>query len=276
MTPVVLPGSGSPVGAAPTVAAILRAAAEHLAAARIATARQDAEALLAHALGTTRLGLYIEGRMAVPAGAQGAFESLLARRARHEPLQYLLGAVEFCGLALTVGPGVFIPRPETEELVERAAALGPAGAATVVDLCTGSGAIACALATRRPGWVVWAVDRAPRALACAHANVTRLGLGARVRVLDGDLFAPLPAHLAAEGVDLIVTNPPYLATPVLPELPVEVRDWEPREALDGGVDGLAVIRRLLAGGARLAPPGRAGARRDRRGARRRRDRAGRR
>ena len=258
MTPVVLPGSGSPVGAAPTVAAILRASAEHLAAARIATARQDAEALLAHALGTTRLGLYIEGRIAVPAGAQGAFQSLLARRARHEPLQYLLGAVEFCGLALTVGPGVFIPRPETEELVERAAALGPAGAATVVDLCTGSGAIACALATRRPSWVVWAVDRAPHALACAHANVTRLGLGARVRLLDGDLFAPLPAHLAAEGVDLIVTNPPYLATPVLLELPAEVRDWEPREALDGGVDGLAVIRRLLGEApAWLRPGGRA-------------------
>jgi release factor glutamine methyltransferase len=183
--------------------------------------------------------------MAVPPAIQVVFWTLLDRRARHEPLQYLLGEAEFCGLTLTVGPGVFIPRPETEELVDRAAALGPAAAATVVDLCTGSGAIACALATRRPAWVVWASDTAPRALACAQANVTRLGLGARVRVLDGDLFTPLAAHVASGGVDLLVTNPPYLATPGLPDLPAEVRDWEPREALDGGVDGLAVIRRVL-------------------------------
>lgn len=258
MTPVVLPASGFPAVAPPTVAAVLRAASERLAAAGIATARPDVEALLARALGTTRLSLYTEGRTAVPGVAHGAFEALLARRARHEPIQYLLGEAEFCGHALTVGPGVFIPRLETEELVGRAAALGAAGAATVVDLCTGSGAIACALAARRPAWHVWAVDTAPRALACARANVARLGLGARVRVLDGDLFAPLTAHLAAGEVDLVVANPPYLATPGLPDLPVEVRDWEPRAALDGGVDGLAVVRRLLREApAWLRPGGRA-------------------
>ena len=114
-----------------------------------------------------------------------------------------------------------------------------------VDLCTGSGAIACALVARRPAWRVWAVDTAPRALACARANVVRHGLDARVHVLDGDLFAPLPAALAPAGVDLVVANPPYLATSGLPDLPAEVRDWEPREALDGGVDGLAVVRRVL-------------------------------
>ena len=127
----------------------------------------------------------------------------------------------------------------------------------MVDLCTGSGAIACALATRQPAWQVWAVDLAPPALACARANVARLGLGARVRVLEGDLFAPLP-QLAAGGVDLVVANPPYLATPGLPDLPVEVRDWEPREALDGGIDGLAVVRRVLRDApAWLRPGGRA-------------------
>jgi release factor glutamine methyltransferase len=230
---------------AATVAAVLRAAHERLAAAGIATARQDAEALLARALGTTRLALYTEGRAPVPAAAHRVFEGLVTRRARHEPVQYLLGEAEFCGLALAVGPGVFIPRPETEELVERAIARGPAGPATVLDLCTGSGAIACALAARRPAWAVWAVDTAWSALACARANVERLELAERVQILEGDLFAPLVPHLPAGKVDLVLANPPYLEAPALPSLPVEVRDWEPRGALDGGMDGLAVVRRLL-------------------------------
>jgi release factor glutamine methyltransferase len=247
MSASVLPGSGL---AAPAVGAVLRTAQERLARAGIATARQDAELLLGRTLGVSRLALYTEGRTPMPAAAHEGFEALLVRRLGHEPLQYLLGETEFCGLVLTVSAGVFIPRPETEALVDRAIALGPAGAATVVDLCTGSGALACALAARRPAWTVWAVDRAPRAVACARANVERLGLGARVRILEGDLFAPLAPHLAARGADLIVANPPYLTASGLPSLPAEVRDWEPREALDGGVDGLAVVRRVLG----AAPP----------------------
>jgi release factor glutamine methyltransferase len=244
MSATVLPGSDRPA-AATTVAAVLRAAHERLAAAGLATARQDAEALLGRALRTTRLALYTEGRAPVPAAADRAFEALVIRRAGHEPLQYLLGEAEFCGLAVAVGPGTFIPRPETEELVDRAAARGPAGVATVVEPCTGSGAIACALAARRTAWDVWAVEAAPRALACARANVERLGFAGRVRVLDGDLFAPLALHLPARGADLVVVNPPYLETAALPSLPVEVRDWEPRAALDGGADGLTVVRRVL-------------------------------
>jgi len=244
MSATVLPGSERPA-TVKTVASVLRAAHERLAAAGLATARQDAEALLGRALRTTRLALYTEGRAAVPAAASRAFEALVTRRVGHEPLQYLLGEVEFCGLALTVGPGVFIPRPETEELVDRAALRGPAGVATVVELCTGSGAIACALAARRAAWAVWAVDAATPALACARANVERLGLAGRVRVLAGDLFAPLAPHLPARGADLVVANPPYIETAALPSLPVEVREWEPRAALDGGADGLAVVRRVL-------------------------------
>jgi release factor glutamine methyltransferase len=243
MTPAVV-ATGSSV--TPTVAGILRAGGDRLAAAGLATARQDAEVLLARALGTTRLGLYTNGQAPVSGPGGAVFEALVARRARHEPVQYLLGEAEFCGLVLALGPGVFIPRPETEALVERALALGPPEEATVLDLCTGSGAVACALATRRPGWTVWAVEQAPQVAHCARANVRRLGLEGRVRVREGDLFEPLRGSVAAGAADLVVANPPYLATPILPALPVEVRDWEPQAALDGGPDGLDVIRRLLA------------------------------
>ena len=240
---------------APTVAEALRAARDELARAALPTARPDAEALLARVLGTTRLGLYTTGRARVPDPARAAFETLVARRARHEPLQYLLGEVEFCGLLLALGPGVFIPRPETEGLVDRALALPLAGAAVVVDLCSGSGAIACALAARRPGWTVWAVEQTRPAAECARANVRRLGLEGRVQVRQGDLFGPLREAVAANGADLVVANPPYLATPLLATLPVEVRDWEPPTALAGGPDGLDVVRRLIADAPAWLRPG---------------------
>jgi release factor glutamine methyltransferase len=240
----VRPASAVTLPGVPTLARVLRAAEERLGAAGLATPRPDAEALLARALGTARLGLYTGDRAPVPGAGLATFEMLLSRRLRHEPIQYLLGETEFCGLVLRVEPGVFIPRPETEELVDRALRLAPRDAATVLDLCTGSGAIACALAAQRPGWTVWAVERAAPALACARDNVDRLGLAGRVRVVEGDLFTPLAGRVP-EGVALLVANPPYLDTAMLPALPVEVRGWEPREALDGGPDGLAVIRRLL-------------------------------
>lgn len=243
MTPAVAATLG-PTGT-PTVATALHVAGERLAQVGIATARQDAEVLLARALGTTRLGLYTTGSGPVPQATLEAFEALVARRARHEPLQYLLGEAEFRGIVLELGPGVFIPRPETEALVDRALALGPPDVATVLDLCAGSGAIACAVGRRRPEWTVWAVDRAAAALDCARANVRRLGLDGRIQVLEGDLFEPLRDRVPAGAVDLVVANPPYLPAPILPVLPVEVRDWEPRAALDGGPDGLDVIRRVL-------------------------------
>jgi release factor glutamine methyltransferase len=257
MSPAAAEGSGTAVAppAAPSVAALLRAATARLAAAGIPTARQDAETFLARALGVSRLGLYTTARGPVPDAARVAFESLLERRARHEPVEYLLGEAEFSGVTLGLGPGVFIPRPETQTLVERALALGLPGEATVVDLCTGSGAIACALAASRPGWTVWAVEQATPAVACARANVRRLGLDGRVHVLAGDLFTPLGGRVVAGAADLIVANPPYLAGPLLVTLPIEVRDWEPRAALDGGVDGLDVIRRVLAHAPEWLRPG---------------------
>jgi release factor glutamine methyltransferase len=238
-----------------TVGAVLRDAVARLGAAGIATARQDAEILLAHVLGTSRLALHTVPARVMAGADLGRLEGLLARRARHEPLQYLLGTEEFAGLHLTVGPGVFIPRPETEILVERAVARCPAGPALVVELCTGSGAVACALAVRRPEVLVWAVEREPAAAAWARANVAAHGLAPRVTVVEGSLFGPL-AGLGLDGrVDLVVANPPYIARPALADLPAEVRGWEPAAALDGGPDGLAVIGRILDQAPAVARPG---------------------
>lgn len=232
----------------------LREAVARLAAAGIATARPDAELLLAHVLGATRLALHLGSGRELAPDELARFEALLGRRAGHEPLQYLLGMEEFRGLRLAVGPGVFIPRPETELLVERALAVAPAGAGVALELGTGSAAIACALAREHPGLAVWAVELAPEAARWARLNVERLGLGDRVAVLEGDLFAPLAGRGLARACDLVIANPPYIATPALAALPSEVRDWEPPLALDGGPTGLAVIARILAGAPAYARP----------------------
>ena len=237
------------------VGSLLRDATAQLRRAGIATARQDAELLLARVLATTRLALHLAPGRALDSAALERFAALLARRAGHEPLQYLLGVEEFAGLVLAVGPGVFVPRPETELLVERALAALPHAPALAVDLCTGSGAVACALAVRRPALSVWAVELSAGAAAWARANVERLGLAGRVAVREGDLFEPLAGLDVAGRVDLVVANPPYLAGPTLGDLPSEVRDWEPARALDGGPDGLAVIARILAEAPAVVRPG---------------------
>lgn len=237
--------------------ALLRQAVVRLRAAGLATAQLDAELLFARALGTSRLALHLEPGRALSAPAEARVEALVARRERQEPLQYILGETDFCGLSLRVGPGVFIPRPETELLVERAVAACPAGPGIVLDLCTGSGAVACAVAARRPAAAVWAVERSAPALAWARENVGRLGLDTRVTVLAGDLLSPLtgPGAPLAGRCDVVVANPPYLGRTTLAALPEEVRGWEPEEALDGGVDGLAVIARILAGAPAALRPG---------------------
>jgi release factor glutamine methyltransferase len=239
--------------AEPRVSQVLRDAVARLRDASIATARQDAELLLARVLGTTRLALHLEPARRVEPEPLIELEALLARRAGHEPLQYVLGIEEFAGMRLAVGPGVFVPRPETELLAERAAVRCPGGPALVLDLCTGSGAVACALAVRRPECAVWAVELSPAAARWARANVEAVGVAGRVRVVEGDLFGPV-AHLGGSA-DLVVANPPYIADAAWPGLPGEVRDWEPSLALAGGPDGLAVVRRILADAPRFARPG---------------------
>ena len=232
--------------------ALLAAGVRALDAAGLATARQDAEWLLAAELGVSRFVLYTDPPP-ISEGDARRYAEALTRRAAHEPLQHLLGWEEFRGLRLRVAPAVLIPRPETELLVEWALELLPPGA-TVCDLGTGSGCIACAIAAVRPDVRVLAVERSAAARAVAAQNVAALGLGDRVIVLAGDLFAPLGSRRGA--VDAIVANPPYIPTGAWPALPVEVRAWEPRAALDGGPDGMAVSRRIITGApAVLAPHG---------------------
>ncbi|MBX3026475.1 peptide chain release factor N(5)-glutamine methyltransferase [bacterium] len=235
-----------------TAAALLRAASERLAAAGIETARLDAEVLLAHALGIGRAALY--ARLREPADGAG-FEALLARRLRREPIAYIVGEQELWSLPFLVTPDVLIPRPETELLIAtglRWIAALPRGRApaTALDLGTGSGCIAVALAHELPALVLAAVDLSPAALAVARRNAQRHGVAERIRFLAGDLYEPLSAGAT---FDLIVSNPPYLAPgdAASPETACE-----PPTALFAGADGLDVIRRVVAGApSRLAPAG---------------------
>lgn len=172
-------------------------------------------------------------------------EVLVARRVAGEPLEYVVGWVAFDGLRVAVEPGVFVPRQRTSYLVERAAlALAGADGATVLDLCCGSGALGLALAQRHTGTVLHATDNDPIAVACAARNLAPIGGIAHL----GDLDAPLPAALRGE-VDVILANVPYVPTAAIALMPPESRDHEPLGTVDGGPDGLDVLRRVAA----LAP-----------------------
>jgi release factor glutamine methyltransferase len=186
-----------------------------------------------------------------------ALQAMVARRVAGEPLQYVVGWAPFGRLRLLVGPGVFVPRPETEGLADRAGTRlraaaptdrgtpsgfpGPLRAPIAVDLCTGSGAIACFLAAEVPDARVLATELDPAALAWARRNTERWG----VELLAGDLDAPLPGELAGR-VDVLCANVPYVPSGAIPTLPRDVRDHEPRLALDGGPDGLDLLRRVAA------------------------------
>jgi len=221
--------------------------------------RLTAELLLAHALGCDRVRLYLDFDKPLGDPELGRFRELVKRRAAGEPTAYLTGAREFYGHRLAVDARVLIPRPETEQLVEAAlaelAARPPAGEgaapAAALDLGTGSGGLAIALALGRPGLQVTAVDVSPGALEVARANAAALGAAAAVTFLQGDLFGPVPP---GARFDVIVSNPPYVPSGELPGLSREVRR-EPALALDGGPDGLAVLRRLVAAAPRFLTPG---------------------
>jgi release factor glutamine methyltransferase len=180
--------------------------------------------------------------------------SLVDRRVGGEPLEQVLGWAEFYGRRFTVDPGVFVPRRRTEWLVRQAAAAAPTGGAVLVDLCCGSGAVgaavAAALAAAGCPVELHAADLDPAAVACARRNLAGTG----GRVYQGELYRPLPARLRGR-VDLLVANVPYVPTGEIGLLPAEARLHEPRLALDGGPDGLAVLRRLAAGAARWLAPG---------------------
>ncbi len=192
-----------------------------------------------------------EARLLVAAAASpGELDALVARRVAGEPLEYVLGWAEFCGLRIAVEPGVFVPRRRTEFLVEQAAELARPGARVVVDLCCGSGAVGAALAAILADVSLYAVDLDPTAVRCARRNVAAAG----GRVYQGDLYAPLPAELRGR-VDVLLANAPYVPTEAVSLMPPEARLHEARVALDGGVDGLDVLRRVAAEAAQWLAPG---------------------
>lgn len=232
-------------------------ASSYLEAHGAAEPRASAELLLMHALGIDRASLLRDWREPVPDDRLGEWAAMVRRRAAGEPVQYITGEQWFFGLPFTVTPAVLIPRPETELLVEAvletADRLWPddgAGAAPrlhVADIGTGSGAIAVALAVRRPHWRLFATDLSPDALAVARANAERHGVAERITFLAGDLLEPFAAGgRDARKLDIVVSNPPYIPSSDLAGLQREVRDYEPRLALDGGPDGLDPYRRMAA------------------------------
>ena len=208
----------------------------------------DAELLLAEALRIPRARLRSHPEQRPDAAAASRFAGLIERRISGEPVAYLLGRKGFWSFELGVGPAVLVPRPETELLVERALALRPEAHGRIADLGTGSGAIALALATERPGWQVVATDLSPEALALARANAEALGC-ARVAFAQGSWCAALPAG----AFDLLVSNPPYIAAD---DPALEALHCEPRLALTPGTDPMACLRAIIgAAPAHLAPGG---------------------
>jgi release factor glutamine methyltransferase len=212
----------------------LHSATDGLAAMGVDEPRLDAELLLAEAMGCERAELIAESGAEVPAAAARLFGEMVRRRLRREPVAYILGRKGFRNLDLAVDSRVLIPRPETELLVELAVELRPA---RVLDVGTGSGAIALAIADELPECEVTATDTSPAALEVARANAERLGLAGRVRFVAGTL---------PEGsFDLVLANLPYVAEREWPSLQPELTQWEPREALLAGADGLDAYRAFI-------------------------------
>lgn len=229
----------------PDIAAALREGAAALAPVTD-TPHLEAEVLLAHVTGLTRTAILAHPERPLSPEEQARYEDLLARRAAGIPLPYLTGRVEFFGLDFVITPDVLIPRPETETLVERALAWDPQ---TVVDVGTGSGCVAVALAVQLPRARIYATDLSRAALWVAAENARRHGVADRIHFLQADLASPLKGP-----VDMLVSNPPYVAQEEWALLPESVREHEPRLALDGGPGGLRVVRRLLADAVRLLRP----------------------
>jgi release factor glutamine methyltransferase len=204
----------------------------------VENARLEAEWMLCSALGMDRVGLYVNHDKPLSASELTSFRTMVGRRARREPLQYILGSQDFFGLDFVVSPGVLIPRHDTEVLVQEALSRS-SSRARILDIGVGSGCIAVALAKSLPDAELIGTDSSPEALALAarNANLNAVSL----QLLRGSLFEPV----AGQRFDLIVSNPPYIPTADLPGLQPEVRDYEPRGALDGGSDGLDLYRRII-------------------------------
>lgn len=214
--------------------------------------RLEAQILLAHALGCSKIDLYVRHEEEPPEAKRTAFRDMIKKRSEGMPVAYLVGFREFYSLPFAVSPAVLIPRPETETLVLQA--LGVLASATsprVLDVGTGSGCIAISIARQKKSAQITAVDVSADALAIASANAAKHGVADRVTTMQGDLFGAVVGRM----FDLIVSNPPYIAHAEFAGLDQGVRDFEPRQALDGGVDGLDFYRRIASEASNYLKPG---------------------
>jgi release factor glutamine methyltransferase len=235
-----------------TVVEMIQWTAEYLGGKNVHNARLNAELLLAGVLGLKRLDLYLQFDRPLRPEELAEFKERLRRRAKREPLQYIDGTAAFRDLVLRVDPRVLIPRPETEVLVQEVLDWArPRSDLVAVDVGTGSGAIALALATEGPFSRIVATDAQADALAAARENHAHAAPDAPVEFRLGDLLAPV----RGEAFDVVVSNPPYVGSEEAASLDPEVRDWEPATALFAGVGGLDVIRRLVPQAAQALKPG---------------------
>lgn len=234
----------------PTLEEVLESAVARLTAAGSDEPQANAEWLLACALGMTRTHLLLSRAERITPDQAAVYEQMLARKAAGEPLSHIVGFQPFCGLDIHVTPEVLTPRPETEELVDLVSArYERRGAYRFLDMCTGSGCIALALADRFPKALITAVDISPKALRVAQENAKRLRLEEHIQFLQSDVWENVQ-----DTFDLIISNPPYIPSDIVDTLTPEVLH-EPRLALDGGADGLDVVRPLCSLAADYLNPG---------------------
>jgi len=231
-----------------TIRELIQVTSEYLDGKGVESAKLNAERLLADVLGLSRIELFYQHDRPVLGAELDNYRDLVRRRAQGEPLQQILGETEFYSRVFKVEPGVFIPRPETERLVEEAVALvAPPDrrllAPVAVEIGCGTGIIGISLALDVPRLNVYATDVNPAAIQLTKHNAHTLGADPRVHVLQGNRFDPLPDHLKGQ-VDLVVSNPPYIRAADIPGLAIEVSGHDPAEALDGGKDGLVFYRAL--------------------------------
>lgn len=237
----------------PSVLEIIQKSSEFLSARGVESARLNAELLIGHALELKRMQLYLQFERVLTEPELEKIRPLVKRRSQREPLQYIIGTVEFGGLKLKVDRRALIPRPETELLIEKIVGLCVQPPQSVLDLGTGTGAIALALAKAFSEAQITAVDVSPEALALAAENVLASGFGPRVRLINSAWFKELQPE---DRFELIVSNPPYLTDAETDAAAPEVRGHEPRSALVGGLDGLVDLREIISAASQfLAPSG---------------------
>ena len=234
---------GNPVSC--PLSEILQGAVYQLESAGIENPRSEAEILLAYLLKVNRIQLYTRWDEECTDFPSPEFQTLVSRRARREPLAYLIGQREFWSLDFMVAPGVLIPRPETEFVVEAVVRYAPHGPARIVDVGTGSGNIAVCLAREMPQARIFALDISVTALQVARRNAARHQVSGQIMFLRTDLFSAIAPNLPSRTIDCVASNPPYIPSADIPALAPDVRSFEPHLALDGGADGLDCYRRLI-------------------------------